>query len=338
MAVKSFSKNTSLTVSNIETVALPIDNNIAYRTCPILCTDIEIAIIKCVVLTIDEMTMRSNFPQIMRRQELKKCLSLLKDYIINGDKHSQNILNGINQLYHGIQLNGPSKISQILEENSIESHPFDHIIVVSGSTVTKCIDVLWSIAGIEVHALRLCSEWNEFDFTYIIQNSILKGTADPKIFKLARNYHSLYTEHRFRSIQPASDGSTLDPFILSIISKNRQRSYMEAVRYVEMNCDEQVFKEFLEPTKYMQSLCSQESIVQHLSPLYKSERIIELWNKIFCNTPPSWAARRTSDAINDPAIWNEILSTYRTILGQLTPMDENEQAIFSQEIYSGQRK
>ena len=51
-AIRKMSSKASLTISNIEKVALPVENNTAYRNSQLLGTDIEIAIIKCIILTI----------------------------------------------------------------------------------------------------------------------------------------------------------------------------------------------------------------------------------------------------------------------------------------------
>lgn len=334
-AIRKMSSQASLTISNIERVALPVENNTAYRNSQLLGTDIEIAIIKCIVLTIEEMTIRKNLPRITTITELREAISLLKEYIIDEDHHSQKILRKLSNIYYGIQLNGPERISKILTSHSVFLHPFDHIIIVSGNVATKTIDVLWSIAGIEVHGVRLCSSWDGFDFTYIIQNSILKNSAEPDLIHINVSSGVLCQECQLRSIQPASNGEFINPFIPSAISLNRQRSYINAIRYVEMNCDDHVYKEFIEPTKYIPHLNVKESIFNHLSPLYNSKRISEIWNADSGQLHSQWESQSMSEISADSPIWRQILKTYRTILAQLTTADENPNYIFSHEINAG---
>lgn len=336
-AIRKMSSKASLTISNIEKVALPVENNTAYRNSQLLGTDIEIAIIKCIILTIEEMTIRKNLPRITEITELRKAICLLKEYIVDEDHYSQKILHEISDIYYGIQLKGPERISQILTSHSVSLHPFDHIIIVSGNAATKTIDVLWSIAGIEVHGVRLCSSWEGTDFTYIIQNSILKNTADPDLIHINVSSGVLCQECEFRSIQPASNGEFINPFIPSAISLNRQRSYINAIRYIEMNCDDHVYKEFFEPTKYISHLTIKESIVRHLSPLYNSDRISEIWNNDFGQSPPAWELLPMRNVMADSPIWKQILSTYRRILEQLSAKDENPNYIFTHEIHVDRR-
>ena len=332
-AIRKIAYNASLTISNIERVALPINNSIVYRDYQLLGTDTEIAIIKCIVLTIEEMTIRYNLPRIMTMNELKNIIVLLKEYLIEGKHLSPAILNEIKDIYYGIQLEGPKRIAQILRLHSINTCPFDHIIIVSGNIATGTIDVLWSIADIEVHGVRLCSDWKEFDFTYIIQNSILKESDEPKIYHIDNSSGVLCQECQLRSIQPASEGNNINPFIPTAISLNRQRSYINAVRFVEMNCDDHVYKEFIEPTKINPCLTVKECVFNHLSPLYKIERTSEIWDSFFMQNPPAWESKRMSEILENSPIWKEVLEAYRRILEQLTTMDEKPSSIFSHEIY-----
>ena len=102
-----------------------------------------------------------------------------------------------------------------------------------------------------------------------------------------------------------------------------------------MNCDDHVYKEFIEPTKYIPHLNVKESIFNHLSPLYNSKRISEIWNADSGQLHSQWESQSMSEISADSPIWRQILKTYRTILAQLTTADENPNYIFSHEINAG---
>jgi hypothetical protein len=329
-----FAKSTSLPIISIDFTKLPVNNDKVYRRCRLLDCDVEIAVIKCIFLTLDEMTARGGFPRIARRVGLKKIANLLNNYVIANQRNSQELLQELSQIYFGIQLRGRETIAKILNSNSVTVHPFDHIIVISGDVSHKTIDALWSIAGIEVHGVRLCSEWEDFDFTCIIQNSILKNSDEPRIIYTECSAGLLCKEHKLRSIQSAQDGNDIEPDILYMISKNRQVSYMEALLYVEKKCDEHVFKEFFEPTRYDPSLTVRQVIHQRLSCFFGNKNTTEVWNKMFEDEEPTWVTMQMNNIKFGLSTWNDILQTYRNILEQFTEMDTNPDLIFTQEIHT----
>lgn len=293
------------TITDSQIVPLPNSGSERYRFRASR-ADIAIAIIKCIVLTLDVMLRRKGLYNFIRSDECKEVRELLNLFIM--ERKKSEVIHILNAVFMGLQIDCEQEMEKILSKAKCKETKFNHLIIISGNPATRTLDVLWKILGIETYGVRLSNNWRGEAFTYVIQNSILKNSPEPDLFVI-ENYSTVLCKKNRAT--KSDETNTNELYRMAII---------EAFTYVENHADEYVKNEFLNIANIMTgNRTAKDIIIKHLSEIYKEEDILSVLDSIQKNGSAVSCLQSDIDmTLDNCETWSKILKVYRLILSKLT--------------------
>jgi|LSQX01.1.fsa_nt_gb hypothetical protein len=147
----------------------PVPRGTYEKPAEFLSADIEIAALKAVLLTLDEMLARTGKPQFTRVAALRPVRNYLRDALTGGDRrdHSRFAL--------GYQYDRLEDIRKVIGSLSHARSPFCHTVVATGNIATRTLSAVWIVFDYEPVGFLLCSDWRDYDFTCAVTCSVVAG-------------------------------------------------------------------------------------------------------------------------------------------------------------------
>jgi hypothetical protein len=171
-SLRRFAKKAGMPVpTKFEEVPL-IPHDIVTTRLPAFAPEIELAALKCVLLSFDFKLKQfpENFtrsPQLSQvREVIRKSVESKK---VESDLFASHSL--------GMQLEKLPLYAALRESMCVEETPFEHYMLVAANTAQRCLDAVWVIFGFEPFGFRLLDRYEGESFCYGIVNPILKGQS-----------------------------------------------------------------------------------------------------------------------------------------------------------------
>jgi hypothetical protein len=198
---------------------------------PLFDVDVEIAALKSILLTFDHLLLdRQN--RFTRTSNLSMARDLVKNFVLHGKLDDTSY----EKIVLGIQYDKINELQQLRNTSSKPSTPFEHVMVVSANQSTRTVDAVWCIAGIDPYGFRLCGDWREAPFTFLLVSGILKGT-DTSIELLPRDFNCKLVK-QLRSRQTGQPSEQMLKAAAGEISVHHRDAWERAIDHAERNCPE----------------------------------------------------------------------------------------------------
>ncbi len=206
-----------------------------FRNRPVVLAEIEIAALKCALLTFDHLLADHPF-RFTRTPELEPVLRFVRECLETGDIDGELL----NRYSLGVQYESLRRLEVLRSQFEPPAAPFEHILVAVGNVATRTLDVVWHVLGVDPFGFRLSRTWRQQAFTCVVVNQIQQGgrahgpiwwEGEPPLLCAPTNRRA------FPDCAPAPD---LGQQIVQEISNVRLEAAQRAVRLVEATCDDHV--------------------------------------------------------------------------------------------------
>lgn len=206
------------------------------RRVPVLAPDMEVAALKCALLTLDHV-LAGDANRFTRAGWLSSSRDSIRDIVLN----DANRVEFIDRVSWGIQYEELAPLGLMRHHIPDPVIPFEHLVVASGDPGTGAIDVAWLLAGIDPWAFRLTCLWDGPPFTVITGCGILRDTPEWRAPVVLPNVAwQLGARSERRSCHPANVARATLERMTADISNARRDGYRRAVDLVERRCDDVV--------------------------------------------------------------------------------------------------
>jgi hypothetical protein len=302
------------------------DEQVFRRKSPVICHEIEIAVLKSSLLTFDHL-LADNPNRFSRSVQLEPVRQFIRDAVVDRRIDPTQL----HQISMGLQYDKMSLYDRLRNLINVPRTPFEHFLVVATNLPARCLELVWLVFGFDPFGFRLCTQWSGEQFSFAIINPVIRDSAASGPHQLPGFDELLCAPTNFCSIPHAiGDGDNMDGVmeeVMNRISLQRGNAYMEAVDLVENNSDEALKGRFVEAAALSEpgkrSLRSQ--IRQRLVGIYgrKADSVA------FVEAVEAVVAQRFSDSEiacldvelpNDLDVdwrWTESLGLYRACLADL---------------------
>jgi len=222
-------------VADAAKVPIPADGTFLPGNIPLLSQAMEIAALKAVLLAFDELL--ADGPahlRFTRSDHLANVRGLVRAVIMDDcleqTPYEAHVM--------GLQLDKLPEIEQCRMMVDYPRTDFEHILIASADASTGCLDVVWSVFGIDPFGYRLTSEWKDSSFTCIVVAGVLCNTGVSKLTWL-RESRPICAPTANRAIDAVKESASACT-LRNRITDRRGREHGRAVLLVEQRCDDYV--------------------------------------------------------------------------------------------------
>lgn len=296
----------------------PLPTNEFYDETPtaVIVAEAELSALKCALLTFDHLLAE----QPTRRFTRHPDLSCVREFVRSSVMDKSGIaVEGLHRHSLGIQIGHEGRYSKILaSQHAMPEQEFEHVLIASGNTRQRILDLVWCVAGIEWRGFRVSYSWDAFDFTCIVRSQVLRN---------GRRFAPIWSDDSQLLCTPvnsrAAPGRDVHPDIF-IPSYLRQDAYRRATFHILMNSNEKVREALVNQSMLTttQGHLLAEAILSNLETLWSPTTVasstfkskqLELRKRVSKYTRTVIATE--SDAAN--VDWPECIALYRDIVQEL---------------------
>lgn len=235
-----------LRVTDLE--SLPCDGWV-HMTTMTLCHGMEVAALKAALLTFDELLADGCDSARFTRHPV---LGEVRDFVSGVANTGEFDHSVYDKCVMGLQYDKLANIEAVRRKK----HPhhiseFEHILVASAEASTGCLDLVWSVFGLDPFGFRLTRKWRDSSFTWVIASGVLRETKCSSPHYLPESTSICApTERRSASVVGCDDRLTDKArFTLNWKHERRSRAFGRAIELAEMQCDKHVRCEILRSYK-----------------------------------------------------------------------------------------
>lgn len=288
-----------------------------------LCTRMEIAALKAVLLTFDHLLRDAPLHRFTRTTELAEVRALVRGAITEG-RFEQGLLQ---RVLLGISYEDRPSIDGLRAQIPAPITEFEHVLVATGNADVRTFDLVWLVAGIDPIRFRISTRWNGPDVTIVAGCGIQVGT---------RAFGPLVLRDRF-VLGPRTDRCTipLRPIdraraaeIAEEIGGHRRAATQRAIHCVEARCDDHVRFYLTERTRMLRVAAGtvpriRDGVSERLLSLYRDrvevEAIEQRVDHAVRDLPEEVRAQTIAHLDSQAAhvAWPEWLGVYRRALERL---------------------
>lgn len=212
-----------------------------FRGRPVVCSEIEVAALKCTLLTFDELLADNPPRRFTRTPAFQPVRDFVRDVIqtrkIDGE--------ALHRFSLGMQYDRLAALTRFRSGVGGPPSPLDHFLIASGNSATRTVDAVWWVLGIDPFGFRLSQRWEGPDFTCSVVNRTLRGGGIDGPFWLDEAT-SLCSPTEFRAFPDAAPSVARGQEVVSVISVYRCDGYRQAVDVVERTADGYVVEQLKE--------------------------------------------------------------------------------------------
>jgi len=252
----------------LSTVPVTQSNTFLHRA-PVILAELEIAALKCGLLTFDHF-LQATGDAFTRSDSLLDVRRFIAEAV------SSRTING--ELCHrhslGLQYERLEMYRRLRLQLGIAESPFEHVLLVASHTPSRCLDLVWIVFGFDPFGFRLSYNWRGPDVHLAIVNSVLSGgTASmPTAFVPEDAPLCGPTLRRaFPSELPV--GEEVDR-ILREVALRRDEAFQRAVLLLEQRADTLIRENFIEAAMLVPAGARgmQRLVTQRLCNMYGRRR------------------------------------------------------------------
>ncbi len=167
--------------AKIEQSYFPHDYGYAdLPVCQLLSAEIEVAVLKSAMLTFDHLLIEHP-NRFTRSPVLAPLRNSIKEIIMGGADDSAFL----RRVSLGVQYEKIDEYRKLRNEGGFSSTDFEHVLIVSANLPTRTLDLVFWVFGLEPYGFRLCDDWSDGAFTYLVINGVLHGTHPSGLLPLA---------------------------------------------------------------------------------------------------------------------------------------------------------
>ncbi len=133
---------------------------------------LEIAALKSLLLTFDHL-LREDPGRFTRHAKLAPVRDFVKRIILTGDLGASDRYI-YDRFVLGLQYDRLCELQRLRQGLSIPTAEFEHVMVASANPPAHTVDALWWVAGIDPFGFRLCADWTDQPFTFVMASGVLK--------------------------------------------------------------------------------------------------------------------------------------------------------------------
>ncbi len=237
--------------SLVFTEARATEEAMVYADTIPIAREIELAVMKGLLLTFDHMLQAEPTRRFTRSACLKPVRDVLRRAIMDGVPPSYE---DMNRYVLGLQYDRLATIRALRTSAGLQSSRFEHALIASGNVATRTLDAVWLVADTDPYGFRLCSDWREFDFTCVVTVGTLKGTTAQGPFwsngpGLLLPYTDLRSHPSLSMTQ--EEAATHMVRAMEMVAKHQQTAFRVAVDLVERAADDYVANNIAEMARLM---------------------------------------------------------------------------------------
>src|SRR5260370_17909693 len=181
--------------------------DVSLRGRPVICPEIEFAVLKAALLTFDDL-LRDQADRFTRSPALQKVRSFVRHCVMDGEKADPFQLG---QLVLGLQYDADyiGRYRRLRDEVDFPESRFEHVLLASANAATRSLDVVFWAFQEDPYAFRVCRDWQDDSCTYVVVNGVLAETTFSEAIRLDCGY-ILGRPTRWRSYRYVTPSSPLD--------------------------------------------------------------------------------------------------------------------------------
>ena len=245
-AVRKFAKRMGKHGEDMKLSVVPATDEQTYKVrCPVICHEIEVAVLKSALLTFDPML--AGIPnRFTRSDQLAPVRRFIKEAVM--DRRIDPMI--LNQMSMGLQYDRTGLYQRIRDRVDVERTPFEHFLIVATNLPGRCLELVWLVFGFDPFGFRLCQNWTGDQFAFGVINPVIREGAASGPHTLAPNDELLAIATKNRST-PTFEGDETDPdsileAVKDRVSEVRGNAQMQAVDLVEHQGDEALKRRLVE--------------------------------------------------------------------------------------------
>lgn len=299
------------------------DASTFYKRAPVICREVELAVLKSILLTFDHLLCDSPH-RFSRHDSLEAIRTLIRNAVLSRTVDAR-LLGSVSL---GLQYEKLGLYHDIRSKVSVPKTPFEHVLIANANGPCHCLDVVWLVFGFDPFGFRLTTDWRGELFTYVVVNPIVKGCGLSGPHELHIGDELICARTNRCSIPwNIADEKEMEP-IMEFISQERGRAFCEAIELVQMTCDEHVIECFVEAGDLSQG--EDRSVIKQVT-----DRLIRLYGRK--KDRPDFI-KKVSDVVSSCSFaiptdllqkrisnpsslssqeWDNVLSLYRNCMSEL---------------------
>jgi len=297
-----------------------IPEKVLYRGRPVICKELEVAALKCALLSFDHLLRHDPEHRFTRGDALAAVRQFVRDAVVDKSCSNEDVC----RYCLGVQVDREHVYARILERLAHVPQPFEHVLIASGNAAQKTLDLIWTVAGMETLAFRPSWDWHGEDFTCVAVSQILRGGTTHGPLALA-GAEPICAPNDLRSVPGIQFAANTPTFAPTLLSGLRMTAYQRAVNHVELHCDDHVSTAIAE--KARQGLGGahdlRAAVMEHVSRLYSPQvHATPEFNQLVLAHAEGWASDWAdvviaSDADRNRPEMADALGPYRACLADL---------------------
>src|SRR5260370_4402859 len=222
---------------------LPPSLDVSFRGRPVICPEIEFAVLKAALLTFDHL-LCDQADRFTRSPALQEVRSFIRRCVMDGEKADAFQLG---QLVLGLQYDADyiDRYLRLRNEVDFPESRFEHVLLASANAATASLDVVFCAFKADPYAFRVCRDWQGDSLTYVAVNGVLAETTSSKAVRLDGGY-MLGRPTRWRSYRyvtcssPPNEGERIRDELFD----RRSHLFRQANDFIERRFDEIVIARF----------------------------------------------------------------------------------------------
>jgi hypothetical protein len=222
-----------------QATTLPPSLDVSFRGRPVICPEIEFAVLKATLLTFDHL-LRSHTDRFTRSPTLQTVRGFVRRCVMDGDKPDALQLG---QLVLGLQYDVDylELYQKLRDDLRFPASPFEHVLLASANAPTQTLDVVFWAFRADPYAFRVCNDWQSDSFTFCVVNGVLAQTSFSDAIRLDGG-HLLGRATQWRSYRHITPFSPPDhgQRIRDELFARRSRLYRQSVDHIERHFDDNV--------------------------------------------------------------------------------------------------
>ena len=286
---------------------------------PAIGAEIELAALKCSLLTFDHLLRERTNP--FTRSE---CLQTTRHFIREAITRRVIDGNSFIRISLGLQYEKLPDYAVLRHYmHSDEVTPFEHVMFAAGNIANRCIDIVWLVFGFDLFGFRISNDYHGPAFCYGFVNPIHKGYSCSPLRELATSDSLLCRPTDRRAFSEKAQIEGWAERVLDDIAPKRLHALCKAVMLIETTCDDFLISMLKEEDSLSENrpCLMRVLLLDRLRKLYgrrsNSQELIIETARYFENSLQSLSAglrnQTTEDAHNTDS-WLRWLEVYRESL------------------------
>jgi hypothetical protein len=219
------------------TNVMPPSQDVLHSKRAVLCSEIELAALKAVLLSFDHL-LRREPDRFTRSPALQEVREFVRRSVME-DSPLDNLL--MQRFVLGLQYEHDylAAYEDLRRKADFPETSFEHVLIASANPATRTLDLVFWAYRVDPYAFRVCDDWRGQALTYVVVNGVLAGTTFSEAIRLdGGRLLGRPTQRRSNFHVTTPFGPVEQTQLRQELFERRANLYRQAVDYVERSFDD----------------------------------------------------------------------------------------------------